>query len=400
MEHLYHVLGIALPDTKPYRTSGRLVRQGTRVRYENFSGRVGESDLAGTLEIDTAGKRPFMSGELVSKKLNLADLGPVVGTEQPRPKGVLPDAPFNTERWDSIDADVRMRAASIERPRQLPLEHLTVRVRMRDKALALDPLQFGVAGGRLSGIVRLDGGRDPIRAQTSIRLEKLALAKLFPTVKENRASIGAVDGVIELTGNGNSVGRMLASASGKVGVFVDSGEVSAYLMQLVALDLWGIARVKLAGDEPVPIRCAILDFSVKNGLMQANALVFDTALVNVGGDGRIDLKDERLDLALFPQPKQRSVASLNSPLYLRGTFGEPKVAPDWNKLAAKGAGALVMGILNPLLAVLPLVNEGPGKDSNCAGLIREASTRGAEKSASRSAAAPASSGGSSAAPRR
>ena len=77
-------------------------------------------------------------------------------------------------------------------------------------------------------------------------------------------------------------------------------------------------------------------------------------MVNVEGDGSVNLKSEQLDLKLDPHPKDRSIASLNSPLYVRGTFGAPKVAPDWKRLGTKGVGALAMGLLNPLLAVLPL----------------------------------------------
>jgi AsmA protein len=159
-------------------------------------------------------------------------------------------------------------------------------------------------------------------------------------------------------------------------------------MELVALDLWDYARLKLKGDEPVKIRCAIADFAVKDGLMQANALVFDTGVVNVGGGGTVNLKNEQMDLTLKPEPKDRSIASLNSPLYARGTFSKPQVGPDMGKLASRGAGALLMGIINPLLAVIPLLEEGPGKDSNCAQLIAEASATSSGRSAASGATKP------------
>jgi AsmA family protein len=107
---------------------------------------------------------------------------------------------------------------------------------------------------------------------------------------------------------------------------------------------------------------------------QANALVFDTTVVNIEGSGNINLKTEQMDLTLRPKPKDRSIASLRSPLYIRGTFGEPDVGPDMGRIAAKGAGAVIMGILNPLLAVLPLIEEGKGKDSNCGQLIAQAAS--------------------------
>src|SRR5262249_37571519 len=138
--------------------------------------------------------------------------------------------------------------------------------------------------------------------------------------------------------------------------------------------IWGIARTKLKGDEPIPIRCAIADFAVKNGVAQTNAFVFDTQVVNVGGSGTINLQNEQLDLKLQPEPKDKSVASLNSPLFVRGTSSQPKPAVDVKRIAAKGIGAALMAILNPALAVLPLLNEGRGKDSNCAALIATATS--------------------------
>ncbi|HEX7055132.1 MAG TPA: AsmA family protein [Burkholderiales bacterium] len=384
---LYDVIGIALPETSAYRTHGRLIRTDHLVRYENFVARVGGSDLAGTLQFDTddGRVRPFMHGEVAARTLDLADLGELVGTGQPRKSGVLPDMPFDAERWDSIDADVRIQAGTIKRPEQLPIDKLTTRIRMQDRVLSLDPLEFGIAGGRLAGKAVLDGRKAPIAARLDMRVQHLSLPKLFPTIEQGKTSIGDINGLIELAGRGNSVAAMLGSADGKLGVFIDGGKVSRFLMQLAALDLWGVAKTKLQGDEPVDIRCAIGDFAVKDGVMHTNALVFDTKVVNIQGSGSIDLKDEGMHLTIRPEPKDRSLASLNSPLYVRGTFSEPKISPDAGNIAAKGLGALIMGAINPLLAVLPLMKEGKDKDSPCRQLIQQAAKK-PSSSSGRSAA--------------
>jgi len=377
VSELYHIIHVAFPATSPYKTSGRLLRDGRVIRYEKFTARVGESDFAGTLELDIGGKRARMTGDITAKVLNIVDLGPLVGTDKAEQKtGLLPDAPFESSRWESVDADVKIHAGEIKRPRQLPLQQLATRIRMQDKVLSLDPLEFGIASGKLAGTVRMDGNREPIRTEIRMGVTDVKLGEMFPTVKEARASVGDVSGIIELTGSGDSVAKMLGSANGKIGAFVDGGEVSRFLMELVAIDVWGIARTKLQGDEPVEIRCAIADFGVKDGVMRANALVFDTGVVNVGGDGTINLKDEQMNLTLTPAPKDKSIASLNSPLYIRGTFSEPKVSVDMNRVVAKGAGAVVIGFLEPLLAILPLLNKGDGKDSNCAALITAATSSG------------------------
>jgi uncharacterized protein involved in outer membrane biogenesis len=395
MDELYDIIGLAFPATSAYRITGaRLYRTDGIWRFENFVGKVGESDIAGTIEVQTGkDKRPFMKGDVTAKVLNFADLGALVGTDQPREgAGILPDMPFAPERWESVDADVRIKAGQIKRPKQLPIDQFETRVNLRDRVLKLEPLAFGIAGGRLAGTVRLDGTKEPMRGDINMRVQNLQLAKMFPTVKQAQGSIGDLNGLIELTGTGESVGKLLGSSNGKIGVYMDEGKISRFMMELVALDVWDAVRVKMKGDEEIDIRCVIADFGVKGGLMQANAIVFDTKVVNVGGSGTVNLKNEQMDLTFRPQPKDRSLASLKSPLYVRGTFGQPDIGPDMGRLAAKGAGAIVMGILNPLLAILPLMEEGKGKDSPCAELIAQAtkSAKESKKTATPATQSPAS----------
>jgi len=385
LAQLYPVIGIALPKTAAYATSGRLTHRGETWHYEKFSGRIGNSDIAGTLQFDTSGKRTYMHGELVSKLLDFEDLGPLIGArpgtvaqakatapvEQASAR-VLPDVPFNIERWDSVDADVTWRAGSIRRAKALPIDNLLTRIRMKDSVLTLNPLDFGVAGGKLAGSATLDGRQNPIDARTSIRASRLELPKLFPTLDLAQASVGRIEGQVDLAGKGNSVARMLATSHGKAGLVIDGGEISNLMLEYAGLDLYEIVKFKLRGDQVVRIRCGVADFGVDNGVMQANALVFDTEDTNIGGNGSIDLRAETLALTLNPQPKDKSPLVLRGPLHVAGTLAKPRVTVDTRTVATRGLGALLLGFVNPLLAVVPLIETGPGRDSDCGRLIQEA----------------------------
>ena len=83
LSHLYSILGVTLPDTPPYATDGRLaghIRTGdTVLTYSGFTGRVGQSDLEGTLNYTGRAPRPLLTGNVVSHLLRFADLAPVVG---------------------------------------------------------------------------------------------------------------------------------------------------------------------------------------------------------------------------------------------------------------------------------------------------------------------------------
>src|SRR5258705_302368 len=99
---------------------------------------------------------------------------------------------------------------------------------------------------------------------------------------------------------------------------MDGGRVSRTIMEMVALNLWQIARLKLQGDEPIDIRCAIADLDVKDGVATINAMVVDTSVVNVQAGGWVNLRTEEMNLRIDPEPKDKSITSLNSPLYVRG----------------------------------------------------------------------------------
>jgi AsmA protein len=168
------LLGLALPATPAYATEGHLLHSGNAWRYEKFSGRVGASDIAGSLLLTTGGKRPALSGELVSEVLDVNDLGPAIGSRPgsvkqamaspPGKARMLPDIPFQADHWDTLDAQVSLRAKQIRRTRQFALQNLATQLTLKDAVLTLDPLTLGFAGGQLKATVSLDGRQPAIQA--------------------------------------------------------------------------------------------------------------------------------------------------------------------------------------------------------------------------------------------
>lgn len=389
LDQLFPVLGIAFPVTRAYATEGQLLHSGTTWSYEKFAGRIGASDIAGSLQIDTGGHRTALRAELVSNLLDLEDLGPMIGlrpgsvaqTTAPAASGangassrarVLPDLPFKTDRWPSVDADVKWRAKTIRRAKALPLGDFVAHLSLRDSVLKLDPLHFGVAGGQLNAVISLDGRKDPIQAHAQVRARKIHIAQLFPTVDLTKTSTGQINGEFNLAGSGNSVARMLATAQGKLGLVIVGGEISRLMMEKVGLHLWEILEIRVTGDKPIKLRCGVADFDVREGVMQANALILDTEVTTIIGTGSVDLGQELLNLTLNPKTKDTSPLALRSPIYVRGTFAKPVVQVDKVRVATRALGAVALATVNPLLALIPLIDAGPGRDSDCSQLLHDA----------------------------
>lgn len=398
LDQLYPLIGIALPRTPVYLTKGHLLHNTLQWRYEKFTGRVGKSNFAGSFQVDRGGKRPFLRGDLTFQLLDLADLGSPIGMSNqnkgkaPAPdplnparqtahtqpvaasnkRDVLPELPFRTERWNSVDADVKIQAKRIQRARALPIENLVTRVQMHNSVLTLDPLNFGVAGGTLAGAITLNGQRDPIQAKIKIRARKILLNELFPTIKLTKSSIGQLNGDFDLSGTGNAVSQMLASANGKVVLVINGGEISKLMLETAGLHLWEILQLKITGDKVIKLNCAVADFDVRQGVMQTRAMVLDTQITTIIGSGDINMAQETLNLDLQPHTKVFSPLALRSPIYIRGKFAKPEVSLDKTRLVLRSAGVLALGAINPFLAIIPLVDTGPGKNSECGRLIHAA----------------------------
>jgi uncharacterized protein involved in outer membrane biogenesis len=385
LEDLYPLVGVALPPTGPYALDGRFTRDGATWHYDDFSGKVGDSDLGGSASVTTGGERVLFRGNLHSAHLDFDDLAGFVGAAPEAGAGettnpelaaqaarqaasgrLLPDTPYELHKLRSMDADVRWKAARIEAP-GWPLDDMDVHIKLQAGLLRLDPLDFGVAGGTIRSTIRMDARKDVIRTDADIQARRLDLAKLFPDVELTRDAVGRVGGHVKVAGNGNSIAKMLGSADGDIALGMGRGQVSNLLMELAGIDIYEALKFLIGKDRKVAIRCAFGDFAVKDGVMATRALAFDTSDTIIVGEGTIDLGDERLDLLLKPRPKDRSILSLRSPLVVDGTFRDPGFRPDMARLGLRGAIALALGSIAPPAALLATLELGGGEDSGCGG---------------------------------
>lgn len=385
LEDLYPLIGIATPSTPPYKLDGRLTREGATWKYDRFTGVVGDSDLAGSASVTTGGKRPFLRADLVSKRLDFDDLAGFIGgapqagksettnaaqaalaaREAASPR-VLPDTPYALDKLRAMDADVRLRATRINAP-SLPLDDMDAHLLLQDGVARLDPLNFGVAGGDIRSTIRMDARESPIQTSARIDARGLDIAKLLPDSELMRDAIGKLGGHLDIKGRGNSIAGMLGTSSGDIALGIGRGQISNLLLEFAGIDVAEALRFLLTEDRKVPIRCAFGDFAVKDGVMQARSLAFDTTDTIIVGTGTVSLRDETLDLRLRPRPKDRSLLTLRSPLLMGGTFKDPSFRPDLARVGLRGAIALALGTIAPPAALLATIDLGGGEDSSCGG---------------------------------
>ncbi|HET8726056.1 MAG TPA: AsmA family protein [Alphaproteobacteria bacterium] len=383
---LFPVIGLPAPTTPPYDVTGRLVREDDIWRFEEFGGRVGDSDLAGTLVFDTGGERLRVTGDLVSERLDFADLGGLVGAptgpdagaaaplgESPEAEGagdeLLPTAPADFEKFRTVDAEVSFRGTNVNAP-NLPLENVRVNAKLDGGILRLEPLEVGVAGGEIFSTIQIDAREDTVVSDLDVHLDGFRLEQVL----EGAGGTGEIFGRAQLRTWGNSVNAAFGTADGDVALMMNDGTFSSLFIELIGLDAAEALGVMLSEDEEVAIRCAVLDFSVQDGLMQSRVLVIDTTDTAILGEGAVDLEDEAYEVEILAHPKDPSLFSARAPVTVAAdSFTDFGIGVDAAALGLRAGIAVALGaVLTPLAGALAFIEPGSGEDSPCGTLISRA----------------------------
>ena len=394
---LYDLTGVSLPDTPPYALAAAFTRDGERFALRGLSGRVGDSDLAGSVSVNDDTGRPFVTANLASRRLHLADLEAVIGGAPRRLAGhtvspseramaarlsaehrLLPDATLDGARIRATDARLTYRADSVDAGKA-PIRSLSLKLSLDHGLLTIDPLSMSLPQGDVSGLIRLNArGATPV---TSVDMS-VVNARLESFIERGTAQppiTGSLYARAALTGAGDSVRAAAGHANGRLTVVIPGGQVRAAFAELMGIDVArGLFEILTKNHGTTPIRCAVADFKATDGVLQVQSIVFDTGVVIATGSGDVNLRDETMNLAFAGRPKKFRLIRIGAPITVKGSLEQPKFGVDIAKAAPQAAASVALGaFLSPLAAVLPFIGPGLAKDADCASLIGQAQARGA-----------------------
>ena len=399
---LYYLTGLALPNTPRYALSGSLTRNQETYRFHDFGGTVGESDLHGEVSVDVSGEKPYLKADLASQKLNFDDIGALIGARlastggqlaqpfakatTPRetvvakagPEGVLPDVPLHVERLRQMDADVHYRATTVV-SRDFPLRSAETQLSLKDAVLKLSPVAFNFAHGTLKGDIQIDARHDVPSSDIDVRLTGLDMGQFLPPATGMPALAGQAIARAKLHGTGNSIHKAASTANGTVIWVVPHGEIRQTFAELLGINVTSALGLLLTNDKSqVDVHCAVAGFSASNGILTLDQFAMDTPIVLASGEGTVDLRNERINLAITGHPKKPQLIRVRAPIIIKGPLNRPVVGVDAGSAIAQGGlSAGLALVLSPLAAILPFVDPGLGKDADCSALLAQAKSRGA-----------------------
>ncbi len=328
---VFPIFRIPLPGTPPYRLEGALGKDGDRWKFENFKGTVGGSDLAGSLSLDGGQKPPFLKADLVSRKLDFADLAGLVGAEpgeQPKAEqqsGTFPDQPIAADRLKAMNMDVQFKGEEVNAP-NLPVERLNFRVRLNDGRALVRPLSLEVAGGKVSGEAALNGREVVPSADADLTFQDLDLKPFFEGTPFVQETGGLFSGHAYVLGAGKTVAEMMGAARGEGAIAMREGSISGLIVEAIGLDVAEALVLVVGDDARVGIRCGRVDLDVNEGKVNVARAVLDTTDSLLVGKGFVDLGKETFEVQIEARAKDFSLIDIAAPVRAYGSFADPSVA--------------------------------------------------------------------------
>jgi uncharacterized protein involved in outer membrane biogenesis len=387
MSLLYPLTGIPIPKTPSYDITGNLDYADKQIRFSNFKGRVGSSDLEGVIAVNPALKRPLVTADLASHHVDLADLGGFIGSQPGRKSTpdqtpqqkqelakaesspqLLPTKPIDLPVLRSADVHLKYRGASII-GKGVPFDRIDAALDIDDGAIKLHPISLGVGRGEITGTIDLTPLNDKkIRLQSNIGVQHVDLGPLLAATGVTKGS-GVIGGRAVIDSTGNSVASFAANGNGSVQLVMSGGgDLSALLVDISGFEVGNAVLSALGIPRNDQIQCFVGDWGLRQGILSTRTMILDTSDNVTTGGGDVNLRNETLDYRIRTQAKHFSIGTLPSPIAITGPFKNPSIKPEVLPLAARGVAAVALGFLFPPAALLPTIQFGVGDDPNCAPL--------------------------------
>jgi uncharacterized protein involved in outer membrane biogenesis len=396
LANLENLLGVSIPFKGPFKASGRVNDLGQKTyKFSGFQGTLRNSDLSGSVDVRLDRKRPRLTAVLSSRKL---DLRPFLSKKKRSKRGAkgskkraagekaFSSDPLTLDALKRIDAQIMIEAKRFLVPR-MALRDLGAQIFLERGHLRVREVRSKIGGGTLKGRLDLRVRRKGAVVATTLRIDDSHLGRMFKELGVKEILEGRVDMEVNVRAHGRSIAALMAGLNGKITLVMENGRMNNTYIDMLGADV-GSSLGKLLDSSSekdfTELNCFVCRFDIKQGLADSTVLVVDTKATSLVGDGEIDLKTEKLNLAMRSYPKRGigisglgklslSIGEFAKPLKLGGTLRNPAFVMDPSQTiitVGKAFGGMLL--FGPLGLGAALVSGRVGSDNPCPAAIQDA----------------------------
>jgi hypothetical protein len=343
-----------------WRGRARLLREGEVLVVSPLeAGADGFGNVSGEARL-TGGKRPRLTADLSSERLDLSIFAPDLAPPAPVEGRRIPNSPLPVPPELPVDADVSLRVGEVL---GLPERMRDVRAQIRGReglVVAEDVRATFDSGSKVVGRVESAAGAPARRWKLELEGAGVDMGVFYPHGEPGRRFGWPADAMLSLEGSGDDVHALLANARGELHVSGARTTLGSEDFSVWDVNVLTMMLPRLGEGRPARMNCASIEAEIGDGRLTTEALVIDAENVTIAGSGSLDLRSEAVDPMLVPQPKQRSLMRGSTPVHVTGTLSEPQISVATGSVVAS-SGLLLLGAVNPYLLLGAMVPASSGE---------------------------------------
>ena len=376
-----------LPIKGPFHISSHLIAaKPEKIQVSDMLIELGNSKLNGSVTLDRSGKKPRISGDLVSETLDLRPMlikrekkaaGAKEKTTKPERKSdkLFQNTPLKLDGLHLFNAAVDLQIKQLLFQR-FAFDNIVTKVRLQDGDLTVNPLTAFIGGGKLVNSLNVQAKENMAFVDVNVDIKQMNLGEMLKKLEMTQSLEGILDLDIDLKGQGKSVAALMAGLNGDVVASLGEGKIPTGYLNFISADisstLMRIINPLGKKIDSARINCAVCDFNIKNGMAKSDIIIVDDPHKTLFSKGKINLKTEALDFHIETHPKEGigtqdtaklsiSLSKITKPFKLGGTLANPSLEID-----IVGSGTTIgAALLGPVGWAYLLVSGSSGKANPC-----------------------------------
>lgn len=317
--------------------------------------------ISGKIKADISGKKPVVSGNIHSSLIDVTKFSTPQKTAKfeliatANAAQFVPNDKLDLSVLNILNAHVTFDVKKLIVNQDIALQDLKGTIDIKDGVLNLNPLNATAGEGQISGDVSLKAKDNVLKLK--LNGKNIIIQDFIKSLQPSDTSTfgflsgGQTNLNMDLSSSGATYQKLVENLDGQILFVVGQSKLQAgamkYLKGNFISQLLSALNLK-AKDPTMSLKCAVLRADMKKGSAKfPKGIVFDSKKMMIVGDGNVNLKNDKLDIAIKPfngNLTDTNIAqALSSLVKIGGTVSKPSIAIDTASVVKNVAGVALTG---------------------------------------------------------
>ena len=340
LDNFNELMNLDLPPLGPFSLEAQLRISSKGYDLSTLAMKVGESDLEGSLQLNTALDKPKLNIDFLSKLIRVDDF--YFGKKGKDETGVRSDEAVPDD--SSGEAADRKRDAADEYRELLSYEVLNsldavievesrlvtsgndklgsgvLKATLLDGRLALEPLRVDTAGGGVEVGFSLQPREQDVVVTVDANVDHFDYGVLARQVDPETEMSGVMSLDIDFDSTAPDRASIMKNATGHFDFALFPGNFSAEVFDLWAVNLLNAVADEVDKGKGSAVNCIVVRLGLESGKMEERVIFMDTTRMSVAGKATVDFNTRKIDIYAAPKAKKAEFFSLATPVKVQGSF--------------------------------------------------------------------------------